>query len=141
MRPVKARRRPARGPAVPSTVLGGGRTTAGAGLGGGAPGATAAEYDAVAALGRIPWRYRRQDEFGYSWFCDLYREWVGRLKPTLRQVHIAGERVFVDFAGHTMEVNDGATGEVRRAEIFVAVLGPLATPLQKRPGRNRCLTG
>jgi transposase len=64
-----------------------------------------------------------QDGFGYSWFCDLYREWVGRLKPTLRQVHTAGERVFVDFAGHAMEVIDGATGEVRRAEVFVAVLG------------------
>jgi len=38
---------------------------------------------------------------------------VGRLKPTLRQVHTAGERVFVDFAGHAMEVIDGATGEMR----------------------------
>ena len=64
-----------------------------------------------------------RDGFGYSWFCDLYREWAGRLKPTLRQVHTAGERVFVDFAGHTMEAIDGATGEIRRAEIFVAVLG------------------
>jgi transposase len=63
------------------------------------------------------------DGFGYSWFCDLYREWVCRLKPTLRQVHTAGGRVYVDFAGHTMEVIDGATGEIRRAEIFVAVLG------------------
>jgi transposase len=62
-----------------------------------------------------------QDGFGYSWFCDLYREWVGRLKPTLRQVHPAGERVFVDFAGRTMEVIDGATGEVRRADmVFMA---------------------
>jgi transposase len=64
-----------------------------------------------------------QDGFGYSWFCELYKEWVGRLKPTLRQVHTAGERVFVDFAGHAMEVIDGATGEIGRAEIFVAVLG------------------
>ena len=64
-----------------------------------------------------------RDGFGYSWFCDLYRAWVGRLKPTLRQVHTAGERVFVDFAGHTMEVIDGATGEIHRAEVFVAVLG------------------
>jgi transposase len=64
-----------------------------------------------------------QDGFGYSWFCQLYREWVGRLKPTLRQVHTAGERVFVDFAGHTMEAIDGATGEVRQAQVFVAVLG------------------
>ena len=63
------------------------------------------------------------DGFGYSWFCEMYRTWAGRLKPTLRQVHIAGERLFVDFAGHTMEVIDGATGEIHRAEIFVAVLG------------------
>jgi transposase len=63
------------------------------------------------------------DGFGYSWFCNLYREWAGRLKPTLRQVHIAGEKLFVDFAGHTMEVFDGATGEAHQAEIFVAVLG------------------
>ena len=63
------------------------------------------------------------DGFGYSWFCDLYREWAGRLKPTLRQVHPAGERLFVDFAGSTMAVVEGAGGEARQAEIFVAVLG------------------
>jgi transposase len=64
-----------------------------------------------------------QDGFGYSWYCDLYREWAKRLKPTLRQAHTAGERVFVDFSGRTMEVIDGSTGEIRRAEIFVGVLG------------------
>jgi transposase len=69
------------------------------------------------------YRAATTDGFGYSWFCDLYREWTGRLKPTLRQVHLAGERLFVDFAGHTMEVMDAATGEIHRAEIFVAVLG------------------
>ena len=37
-----------------------------------------------------------QDGFGYSWLCELYRELTGRLKPMLRQVHTAGERVFVD---------------------------------------------
>ena len=69
------------------------------------------------------YRAAMTDGFGYSWFCDLYREWAGRLKPTLRQVHIAGERLFVDFAGHTVEAIDAATGEIHRAEIFVAVLG------------------
>lgn len=64
-----------------------------------------------------------QDGFGHSWFCALYRQWAGRLQPTLRQTHLAGERVFVDFAGQTMEVIDGATGEVLRAQVFVAVLG------------------
>ena len=46
-----------------------------------------------------------------------------RLTPSLRQVHTAGERVFVDFAGHVMEVMDWTSGEIRKAEIFVAVLG------------------
>jgi len=69
------------------------------------------------------YRAAAPDGFGYSWFCDLYREWAGRLKPTLRQVHPAGERLFVDFAGSTVAVVGGASGEERQAEIFVAVLG------------------
>src|SRR5690348_7312221 len=63
------------------------------------------------------------DGFSYSWFCDLYKAWVGRLKPTLRQVHAAGEKLFVDYAGETVKIIDGATGEVREAQIFVATLG------------------
>src|SRR5215212_5721628 len=46
-----------------------------------------------------------------------------RLSPTMRQVHPAGERLFVDFAGQTAEVVDPTTGEVRAAQVFVAVLG------------------
>jgi transposase len=63
------------------------------------------------------------DGFGYSWFCDLYRGWAGRLKPTMRQTHIAGEKLFVDFAGRTGEIVDGLTGEIIPVQIFVAVLG------------------
>src|SRR3984893_262308 len=63
------------------------------------------------------------DGFGYSWFCDLYQGWAGRLKPTMRQTHIAGEKLFVDFAGRTGEVVDGLTGEIIPVQIFVAVLG------------------
>jgi hypothetical protein len=69
------------------------------------------------------YRTAAPDGFGYSWFCDLYREWASRLKPTLRQVHPAGERLFVDYAGSTMTVVEGASGEAHQAEIFVAVLG------------------
>ena len=32
------------------------------------------------------------DGFSYSWFCERYKEWAGRLAPTLRQVHVAGEK-------------------------------------------------
>jgi transposase len=41
------------------------------------------------------------DSFSYSWFCERYKEWAGRLKPTRRQVHVAGEKLFVDYSAHT----------------------------------------
>jgi transposase len=63
------------------------------------------------------------DGYGYSRFCELYRRWEGRLSPTMREHHFAGERAFVDYAGDTLEVVDGATGEVHQAQIFVGVLG------------------
>jgi transposase len=61
--------------------------------------------------------------YGYSRWCELYRSWEARLSPTMRQVHAAGERLFVDYAGQTVEVVDGSTGELRTAQVFVAVLG------------------
>jgi transposase len=69
------------------------------------------------------YKAREPEGFSYSWFCNLYKAWTGRLKPTLRQVHIAGEKLFVDYAGRTLEVIDTQTGEVHPAQIFVAVLG------------------
>ncbi len=38
-------------------------------------------------------------------------------------VHKAGEKMFVDYAGHTVPIQDRSTGKIRDAEIFVAVLG------------------
>jgi transposase len=61
--------------------------------------------------------------FQYSWFCDQYRAWAGKLDVVMRQEHRAGEKLFVDYAGQTVEVVDRHTGEVRQAQIFVAVLG------------------
>ena len=63
------------------------------------------------------------DGYGYSRYCELYRAWEGRLSPTMRQLHVAGERMFVDYAGTTLEVVDGTTGEVRICQLFVAALG------------------
>lgn len=61
--------------------------------------------------------------YGYSRFCELYNAHVGQLDPRMRQVHRAGEKLFVDYAGHTLGVMDPATGAVRQAQIFVATLG------------------
>ena len=63
------------------------------------------------------------DGYGYSRWCELYRAWEGRLSPTMRQAHPAGERLFVDYAGQTVEIVDGRTGEVREAQVFVAAIG------------------
>ena len=65
-------------------------------------------------------RGAHSDGYGYSRYCELYRAWEGRLSPTMRQVHVAGERMFVDYAGTTLEVVDGTTGEVRVCQLFVA---------------------
>src|SRR3984893_14970668 len=62
--------------------------------------------------------------YRYSRFCELYREWEGRLPVTMRQTHAPGERLFVDYAGDGVPVViDRLTGEIRKAQIFVAVLG------------------
>jgi transposase len=61
--------------------------------------------------------------YGYSRFCELYRTWEARLSPTMRQSHVAGERLFVDYAGTTLEVIDPSTGEARTAQLFVTALG------------------
>lgn len=61
--------------------------------------------------------------FRYSWFCNHYRAWAGRLDVVMRQEHRAGEKCFVDYAGQTMPVTDRHTGEILQAQIFVGVLG------------------
>ena len=61
--------------------------------------------------------------YSYSQFCDRYRHWLGQQQRTMRQVHKAGEKCFVDYGGDTASVIDATTGEVRPAQLFVAVLG------------------
>ncbi|WP_198947748.1 IS21 family transposase [Haematobacter missouriensis] len=61
--------------------------------------------------------------YGYSRFCDLFRCFERRLSPTMRQEHVAGDKVFVDYSGKKIAIVDPLTGEIREAEIFVAVLG------------------
>jgi transposase len=63
------------------------------------------------------------DGFEYSWFCERYRAWAMQLDVVMRQEHRAGEKLFVDYAGQTVDVVDRRTGEIRQAQIFVAVLG------------------
>jgi len=63
------------------------------------------------------------DGYRYTAFCETYRRWRARTKVSMRQEHKAGEKVFVDYSGKKPELVDLSTGEVRKVELFVGVLG------------------
>lgn len=71
------------------------------------------------------YEYRIQNPkgYGYSRFCDLYRKFAKTLNPSMRLSHKAGEKMFVDYSGLTVEWIDKQTGVINKAEVFVAVLG------------------
>lgn len=61
--------------------------------------------------------------YRYTAFCDHYRRWVERRRLSMRQVHVAGEKMFVDYSGKRPHFIDPSTGEVIDVELFIAVLG------------------
>lgn len=74
---------------------------------------------------QLLWQEYKQvhlDGYQYSQFCERYKQWKKKLDVVLRQNHRAGEKMFVDYAGQTVDILDPKTGEARAAHIFVAVL-------------------
>jgi transposase len=69
------------------------------------------------------YRAEHAQGYAYSWFCERYSDWRKRISPTMRQTHLAGEKLFVDWAGDTMPVFDPTTGEEYCTHIFIAALG------------------
>lgn len=69
------------------------------------------------------YRLIHPDGYRYSQFCLHYQEWTKHLGVTMRQNHVAGEKMFVDYSGDKFHVVDSTSGEIREAELFVAVLG------------------
>jgi len=61
--------------------------------------------------------------YSYPQYCFLYQDWLKKQKRSMRQTHKAGDKLFVDYAGQTVPIVNGSTGEIRFAQIFVAVLG------------------
>jgi transposase len=66
---------------------------------------------------------KHPDGYRYTQFCEVYRRWCKRRRLSMRQVHVAGEKVFVDYSGKQPSIVDPKTGEVIAVELFVAVLG------------------
>jgi transposase len=69
------------------------------------------------------YRAANPDGFGYTWFCTTFEAWKKRARPSMRQTHIGGEKVFVDFAGDTIDIFDPITGEAHAMKLFVAAMG------------------
>jgi transposase len=69
------------------------------------------------------YRAANPDGFGYTWFCTTFEAWKQRAQPSMRQTHVGGEKIFVDFAGDTIDIFDPITGEVRAMKLFVAAMG------------------
>jgi len=69
--------------------------------------------------------YKEQNPAGYQYsqFCELFRIWRKKLDLSMRQEHRAGEKLFVDYCGQTIPIVDASTGEIRDAQVFVAVMG------------------
>ena len=66
---------------------------------------------------------RHPDGYRYTQFCGLYRRWLARRGLSMRQVHRAGEKLFVDYAGKKPTLVDPRTGQRTEVELFVGVLG------------------
>jgi transposase len=63
------------------------------------------------------------DGYRYSRFCELYAGWEKRLPVTMRQTHLGGDKLFIDYAGDKVSVIvDRRTGKTQDAHIFVAVM-------------------
>jgi len=66
---------------------------------------------------------KHPDGYKHSQFGEYYRRWKkGHSEPRMRNVHVGGERMQVDYAGIKIRIVDPETGEVFMAPVFVAVL-------------------
>lgn len=86
------------------------------------------------------YKQNNPDGYQYSYFCELYQRWRKHLDVSLRQEHLAGEKLFIDYAGQTVPIFNPVTGKIEiEAQIFIATLGASnysyveATASQKLP--------
>jgi len=76
--------------------------------------------------------------YGYTWFCNNYRKFSKKINPSMKLIHKAGEKIFIDFSGKTVPIVNEKDGIVKDVQIFVAVLPAsgyafvIAIPSQKK---------
>ena len=89
---------------------------------------------------QLLWEEYQQQHGGkaykYSAYCEKYKAWARNLKRSMRQTHEGGDKLFVDYAGQTVPIVDASTGEIKPAQIFVAVLGASVIPPKNQRGEK-----
>ncbi len=66
---------------------------------------------------------KNKNFYSYAHFTRLYKNWRKTLDISMRQVHKAGEKLFIDYAGTTVAITDKKTGEIKTAQLYLATLG------------------
>lgn len=104
----------------------------------------------IPGIHRTVYRAGRPDGYGYTWFCTKFAAFEQKLSPTYRNRHEAGAAMQTDYAAQTVPIINPKTGEIRQAQVFVAVLPAsnlvfsYASESQKLPdwieGQKRALT-
>lgn len=67
--------------------------------------------------------YGEENSYRYTQFREYYSRFLKKINPSMKQTYYAGEKLFVDYSGLTMPIVNKKTGEITKAQIFVAVLG------------------
>jgi transposase len=63
------------------------------------------------------------DGYNYTQFCYHVNNYLQSQKPSMRMEHKSGDKMFVDYAGKKLSITNPETGEIKEAEVFVAILG------------------
>jgi transposase len=58
-----------------------------------------------------------------SQFNEHYNRWCKKVNPVMHISHKAGDKMYVDYAGKTLQIVDKESGEALQAQFFVAILG------------------
>jgi len=71
----------------------------------------------------IEFKVLHPEGYGESAFYFYYHQWCKKVNPTMHIEHKVGDKMYVDFAGATLPYVDVDTGEIKEAQVFVAILG------------------
>lgn len=66
---------------------------------------------------------KHPDGLRSSQFMDRYNIWSKKVNPVMHMNHKAGDKMYIDYAGKTLQIVDKDTGEITEVQFFVAILG------------------